>query len=410
MVRAALASRATETRLAGPGRRRGPGARLAATSAPVLLHARSAVDARDPPARSRSSSSAPTSCGSIPVGVLVARLTGGVDPRTSAPGGPAGRTRCGRSAASWAAVVVDGRPAQGARAGRRRARRHRGDPVVEVLCGLAAVAGAIWSVFVGFRSGRGVGTGVGTMLVIQPRCGAPGGAGVRRRDPDDPLRLARVAARVGRAVPGDAADLGGRVRGVPPPYLVYTVVGPRPDLVAHADNIDRLIHGTERKFDLGMLTGGRVGGSGGRGRALTRGSGPGRRAEPPRLPHTRQELIRMPACERAPLAEPVDADVGAGLSTSSGAVRRDGAACASSAMRRAGAETGASAPSERDRSRHAAWRRARQRASPPRSFDPGRLTTRVGISRWFGGPWAARAERMGSRGAAAHRSGSNREQ
>ena len=40
--------------------------------------------------------------------------------------------------------------------------------MVVVLCGLAAVAGAIWSVFVGFRSGRGVGTGVGTMLVIQP--------------------------------------------------------------------------------------------------------------------------------------------------------------------------------------------------------------------------------------------------
>ena len=43
-----------------------------------------------------------------------------------------------------------------------------GDPLVEVLCGVSAVAGAIWSVFAGFRSGRGVGTGVGTMLVIQP--------------------------------------------------------------------------------------------------------------------------------------------------------------------------------------------------------------------------------------------------
>src|SRR4029077_4457944 len=43
-----------------------------------------------------------------------------------------------------------------------------GDPLGEVLCGSAAVAGAIWSVFAGFRSGRGVGTGVGTMLVIQP--------------------------------------------------------------------------------------------------------------------------------------------------------------------------------------------------------------------------------------------------
>jgi glycerol-3-phosphate acyltransferase PlsY len=49
---------------------------------------------------------------------------------------------------------------------------------------------------------------------------------------------------------------------VPPSYLVYTVIGPILIWVAHADNIDRLIHGTERKFDLGLLTsGGRGGGT-----------------------------------------------------------------------------------------------------------------------------------------------------
>jgi len=52
---------------------------------------------------------------------------------------------------------------------------------------------------------------------------------------------------------------------VPPQYLVYAVIGPALIWVAHADNIDRLIHGTERKFDLGMLGddssgGGRTGG------------------------------------------------------------------------------------------------------------------------------------------------------
>ena len=31
--------------------------------------------------------------------------------------------------------------------------------------------------------------------------------------------------------------------------------------IAHADNIDRLLHGTERKFDLGSLAGRRSGGS-----------------------------------------------------------------------------------------------------------------------------------------------------
>jgi glycerol-3-phosphate acyltransferase PlsY len=48
---------------------------------------------------------------------------------------------------------------------------------------------------------------------------------------------------------------------VQPQYLVYAVIGPALIWIAHADNIDRLIHGTERKFDLGMLSG-RSGGGG----------------------------------------------------------------------------------------------------------------------------------------------------
>ena len=42
---------------------------------------------------------------------------------------------------------------------------------------------------------------------------------------------------------------------VPPAYLVYAAAGPALIWLAHADNIDRLLHGTERKFDLGLLGG-----------------------------------------------------------------------------------------------------------------------------------------------------------
>ena len=42
---------------------------------------------------------------------------------------------------------------------------------------------------------------------------------------------------------------------VPPQYLVYTVIGAALIWVAHADNIDRLLHGTERKFDVRQLSG-----------------------------------------------------------------------------------------------------------------------------------------------------------
>src|SRR5881394_1425659 len=106
-------------------------------------------------------------CGSIPMGVVVARLTGGVDPRTIGSGRTGGTNALRALGRRRAAVVVIGDLLKGV-VPVLVARLVVGQPVVEVLCGLAAVTGAIWSVFVGFRSGRGVGTGVGTMLVIQP--------------------------------------------------------------------------------------------------------------------------------------------------------------------------------------------------------------------------------------------------
>ena len=46
----------------------------------------------------------------------------------------------------------------------------------------------------------------------------------------------------------------------PLPYVIYSAVGAALIWLAHADNIDRLIHGRERKFDLGLLAGRRSGG------------------------------------------------------------------------------------------------------------------------------------------------------
>ena len=42
---------------------------------------------------------------------------------------------------------------------------------------------------------------------------------------------------------------------VPPAYLLWAAVGPVLIWIAHADNIERLIRGTERKFDLNLLIG-----------------------------------------------------------------------------------------------------------------------------------------------------------
>jgi glycerol-3-phosphate acyltransferase PlsY len=87
-------------------------------------------------------------CGSIPMGVVVARLTGGVDPRTVGSGRTGGTNALRALGRRRAAIVVTGDLLKGV-VPVVVARVVAGAAVVEVLRGLAAVAGAIWSVFVG---------------------------------------------------------------------------------------------------------------------------------------------------------------------------------------------------------------------------------------------------------------------
>ena len=196
--------------------------------------------------------------GSIPVGVLVARHAGGTDPRTIGSGRTGGTNALRALGPRWAVVVVCGDLLKGA-IPVVLARVVTGDPLVEVLCGASAVAGAIWSVFAGFRSGRGVGTGVGTMLVIQPvtvLLAAPVFIGVILL-----TRYVSLGSLLGSAAMFPAMLLVLLVvPATPLPYVIYSAVGAAFIWLAHADNIDRLIHGKERKFDLGLLAGKRPSG------------------------------------------------------------------------------------------------------------------------------------------------------
>ena len=195
--------------------------------------------------------------GSIPVGVIVARVSGGPDPRTIGSGRTGGTNALRALGRKWAALVVVGDLAKGAVPVLIARVATGGDSLAEVLVAAAAVAGSVRSVFLNFSGGRGVGTGVGTMLVIQPLAvvlAAP------------VFFLAILATRyvslgslLGSAAMFPATLLIWAVASgwVPPAYLIWAAVGPVLIWVAHADNIDRLLHGTERKFDLGLITGGR---------------------------------------------------------------------------------------------------------------------------------------------------------
>jgi acyl phosphate:glycerol-3-phosphate acyltransferase len=191
-------------------------------------------------------------CGSIPMGVVVARLTGGVDPRTVGSGRTGGTNALRALGRRRAAVVVVGDVLKGA-VPVLLARYTVGGAFIESLCAVAAVAGAIWSVFVGFRSGRGVGTGVGTMLVIQPLAvliALPVFVAAILITRYVSLGSLLGSAAIAAALFVMWAVANGSISGA---YLLYAVAGAALVWLAHADNIDRLLHGQERKFDLRLL-------------------------------------------------------------------------------------------------------------------------------------------------------------
>lgn len=191
--------------------------------------------------------------GSIPMGVLVARASGGPDPRTVGSGRTGGTNALRALGRKWALVVVTGDVLKGA-APVLLARWLGAGPAVEVTCALAALAGAGWSVFLGFHGGRGVGTGVGTMLVIQPIAvflAVPVFIGVILV-----TRYVSLGSLLGSAAMAAWTWLFWLAANgsISIAYPIYTAIGAGVVWLAHADNIHRLINGTERKFDLGLLS------------------------------------------------------------------------------------------------------------------------------------------------------------
>jgi glycerol-3-phosphate acyltransferase PlsY len=105
--------------------------------------------------------------GAIPVGFVVSRVVGGTDIRRQGSGNigatnvlrtlgpvPAILTLLGDVAKGFAAVVACRAVAPG--------------PTAEALAPLLAVIGNCWPVYLGFRGGKGVATGLGAFLAVAP--------------------------------------------------------------------------------------------------------------------------------------------------------------------------------------------------------------------------------------------------
>jgi glycerol-3-phosphate acyltransferase PlsY len=189
--------------------------------------------------------------GALPFGLLIGRLAGGVDLREHGSG-RIGATNALRTVGLAGAVLTflldlgKGMLAVLLVNWLYKAGPPGSPPWVAAAAGIAAVAGQIRSVFIGFRGGRGVATFTGTMLATAPWAVAilvPLVALIVWRS-----RFVSLGSLIGvglaPAVTAGLVVLGqARWEGV-----VLALGGATMVTIAHGDNIVRLRAGTERRI------------------------------------------------------------------------------------------------------------------------------------------------------------------
>jgi len=182
--------------------------------------------------------------GALPVGFLVARVFGVGDLRQHGSGN-IGATNVLR-AAGWvpALLTLVGDVAKGYLAV-AAAGALAGDAGARAAAAVAAIIGNCWSVFLGFRGGKGVATGLGALLNLVPWAVAPA----------IPVWLAvAVTTRyvsLGSILGAACVPLGALLLGYGAPAMLAAIAGAAIIIARHHDNIGRLLAGTERRLGRG---------------------------------------------------------------------------------------------------------------------------------------------------------------
>lgn len=196
--------------------------------------------------------------GSLPSGVIVGRVFGNVDPRAGGSG-KTGATNVLRTMGKGPAIMVAVLDVAKGAAAVLLARfiflpagpgasleLQNLSAVAQAVGGLAALLGHNYSVFIHFTGGRGVATGAGALLAMTPLGMLIGVVGLvvvvllTRYVSLGSITAAALAAIVTVTITLLGHDLW--------PHAVFAVIGGAIIIASHKDNIDRLLHGTERKL------------------------------------------------------------------------------------------------------------------------------------------------------------------
>jgi glycerol-3-phosphate acyltransferase PlsY len=117
-----------------------------------------------------------------------------------------------------------------------------GDERAAAACAVAAIIGNCWSIFLGFRGGKGMATGLGAFLALVPWAVLP--AALVWLAVTATFRYVSLASVTSAA----CLPLGALVLGYPRASVVACVFGAAVVVARHRDNIGRLTAGTERRL------------------------------------------------------------------------------------------------------------------------------------------------------------------
>jgi len=179
--------------------------------------------------------------GSVPTGLMLVRWLAGTDIRDHGSGNMGTVNVLRVAGPAVAAIVLVADMLKGFVPVWLAIDRGAGSWII-VLCGLAAIAGHNWSVFLRFRGGRGIATSFGVLLGLS-------------------LKVALIAAAVWIIVVALTryASLGSLLAvisvpvalwrtGAPDAYVVFGVIAAVFAVIRHRSNIERLMRGTERRI------------------------------------------------------------------------------------------------------------------------------------------------------------------
>lgn len=199
--------------------------------------------------------------GSLPFGLILGKLFGGVDVREYGSG-KTGMTNVLRTAGLPAALLSLALDMGKAVLAVLLARIFFDSPGVEAAAAVAALLGHNWPVFVGFRGGRGTAPGWGALIILSPLAGLVATLiGLSAVALSRYVSLGSILGTLSGIITLIAlAVLGVVVEGASDTfwfayaeYIWFAVIGAALVIGLHKDNIQRLINGTERKLGQSAL-------------------------------------------------------------------------------------------------------------------------------------------------------------